>query len=151
MRIAIGSDESTHLTEVVVQELTQMGIEVERHGALAPGLDHSWPKVAQGVGERVSLGHCDQGILFCWTGTGVSIAANKVPGVRAALCLDAESARGARSWNDANVLCMSLRLTSEQSAREILHAWFSSHLDETERENIEHIKRMDAQRVAQRA
>ena len=70
-------------------------------------------------------GRAEEGILFCWTGTGVSIAANKVPGIRAALCGDAETARGARLWNNANVLCLSMRATSEVIAREILDAWFS--------------------------
>ncbi len=85
-----------------------------------------WPDVGEKVALEVNKGRSDQGILFCWTGTGVSIAANKVPGVRAALCWDAETARGARLWDDANVLAMSLRSTSTAVAKEILDAWFSS-------------------------
>ncbi|KKL75601.1 hypothetical protein LCGC14_2053280, partial [marine sediment metagenome] len=85
----------------------------------------------------------DEGVLCCWTGTGVSIAANKVPGVRAALCGDAETARGARAWNDANLLCLSLRTTTEAVAGEILEAWFSASLDESEAENVEKLKKMD--------
>jgi ribose 5-phosphate isomerase B len=92
----------------------------------------------------VARGQSDQGVLFCWTGTGVSIAANKVPGVRAALCRDAETARGARLWNDANVLCLSLRATTEIIAREILEAWLSTEVpDPSEAENIHKLRALD--------
>lgn len=148
MRFAVGSDERTQLTDWVVEELQKRGMEAELHGALSPGEDSRWPEVAQRVGQKVSAGSCQQGILFCWTGTGVSIAANKVPGVRAALCTDAETTKGARLWNDANILCMSLRLTSPQVAREILDAWTSiDQVDETEIENVEQVNRMDSQRL----
>jgi ribose 5-phosphate isomerase B len=125
MKIAVGSDMHTHLTDVVVEELRRRGYELELHGPLA-GEDLLWPDVGERVAESVASGRCEEGVLFCWTGTGVSIAANKVPGVRAALCFDAETARGARKWNHANVLVMSLRLTSEVVAKEILEAWFST-------------------------
>jgi ribose 5-phosphate isomerase B len=95
------------------------------------------------VAERVAEGRSDEGVLFCWTGTGVSIAANKVPGIRAALCADAETARGARAWNQANVLCLSLRGTSETVAREILDAWFSAEADATEDGNVEKVNALD--------
>ena len=113
------------------------------HGALNSGEDTRWPVVAQAVAEKVADGRCEQGILFCWTGTGVSIAANKVPGVRAALCTDAETARGARLWNDANVLCMGLRLTPPQVAGEILDAWSSTTIDDSERENVDRVNHLD--------
>lgn len=125
MKLAIGSDEGTHVTDAVVVELRQRGHELALFGPLA-GAAETWPAVARGVAEAVAGGAADEGILFCWTGTGVSIAANKVPGIRAALCDDAETARGARLWNNANVLCLSLRRTSEVVAREILDAWFST-------------------------
>ncbi|WP_376788406.1 RpiB/LacA/LacB family sugar-phosphate isomerase [Thermoflexus sp.] len=125
MRIVVGSDERTHVTDVVLEELRRRGFEVEPVGPLA-GVRQSWSEVARIVAEKVARGEADEGILFCWTGTGVSIAANKVPGIRAALCEDAETARGARLWNNANVLCMSLRRTSEAIAREILDAWFNT-------------------------
>ncbi len=116
------------------------------HGALLEGEDPNWPVVANRVAEEVAEGRCQQGVLLCWTGTGVSIAANKVPGIRAALCSDAETARGARLWNDANVLCMSLRLTSPQVASEILDAWFSiTEAESEELRNIEMVHRLDAQ------
>ena len=92
----------------------------------AAGSEHLWPGVARAVAEAVASGAADEGLLFCWTGTGVSMAANKVPGIRAALCADAATARGARLWNNANVLCLSLRLTTAAGAAEILDAWFDT-------------------------
>lgn len=125
MKLAVGSDERTHLTDVVVEALKERGHDVVLFGPLGEG-EPQWPKVAQQVAEQVASGAADEGILFCWTGTGVSIAANKVPGIRAALCDDAETARGARLWNDANVLCLSIRRTSEVMAMEILEKWFGT-------------------------
>jgi ribose 5-phosphate isomerase B len=125
MKLAVGSDEKTHVTDAVMAELERRGHDVKPFGPLADE-QLNWTQVAQAVAERVAQGEADEGILFCWTGTGVSLAANKVPGIRAALCGDAETARGARLWNRANVLCMSLRSTSEVVAREILAAWFDT-------------------------
>ena len=125
MRIAIGSDEKTHLTSAVAKDLRERGHTLQLHGALSAG-ESLWPAVGQAVGEQIASGKCREGILFCWTGTGVCIAANKVPGVRAALCLDAETAKGARRWDHANVLVMSLRSTPEPVAKEILDAWFAT-------------------------
>lgn len=138
MKIAVGSDERTHLTDFVIEELGKRGFEVELHGPLK-GKKLEWTDVAEEVSERVREGACSQGILFCWTGTGVSIAANKVPGIRAALCTDAKTAEGARKWNDANVLAMSLRATSQVVAKEILDAWFGSEPEEEEKCNIEKV------------
>lgn len=125
MQIPIASDLKTALTATVFEWLTAKGYHPIPYGALleepAP-----WPKVGYEVARMVSDGTYPLAILFCWTGTGISIAANKVPGIRAALCWDAETARGARKWNDANILCMSLRYTSEEVAKEILEAWFST-------------------------
>ena len=121
MRIAVGSDESTQLTDAVVEDLRERGHDVTLFGPLE-GRSDPWPQ----VGAAVAAGAADQGVLFCWTGTGVSIAANKVPGIRAALCHDAETARGARIWNHANVLVMSLRATPPVIAREMLDAWFAT-------------------------
>lgn len=127
MKFAVGSDERTHLADAVVNELIKRGHAVELFGPLRDE-NLLWPDVAQQVAERVARGGADEGILFCWTGTGVSIAANKVLGIRAALCCDAETAKGARLWNRANVLCLSLRATSEVVAKEILDAWFATPL-----------------------
>jgi RpiB/LacA/LacB family sugar-phosphate isomerase len=126
MRVALGSDMIGDLPEAVDGWLRAHAHEVERIGALSPGDDEAWPSVGRAVAERVARGDVQCGVLCCWTGTGVSIAANKVAGVRAALCADAATAAGAREWNDANVLCLSLRLTSAALAGEILEAWFSA-------------------------
>lgn len=125
MKLAIGSDERTHLTDAVVAEVQKRGHEVTLFGPLADQKEY-WPQVARQVAEAIIFGQADEGILFCWTGTGVSLAANKVPGIRAALCDDAETARGARLWNNANVLCLSIRRTSEIEAVEILECWFGT-------------------------
>jgi ribose 5-phosphate isomerase B len=135
MKIAIGSDERTHVTDAVVDHLRRVGADVELHGPLNDR-PMDWVDVGREVGERVASGACEQGVLFCWTGTGVSIAANKVAGIRAALCSDAETARGARKWNDANILVMSLRATPEAVAREICDAWLETGPDEAERATI---------------
>jgi ribose 5-phosphate isomerase B len=147
MRIAIGSDERTHLTDAVIEEARRRGHEVALMGALAEGdPDTDWPLTSQRVAEAVAAGAADEGIVCCWTGTGASIAANKVVGVRAALCADAETARGARVWNAANVLALSLRATSEPVAREILDVWFSTAPgdDEWNRRQLERIRELDA-------
>jgi ribose 5-phosphate isomerase B len=113
------------LPEAVDRWLRAHGHAVRRFGALAPEADDAWPSVGRSVGAAVAQGEADFGVLCCWTGTGVSIAANKVPGIRAALCSDASTARGAREWNDANVLCLSIRATSAAMADEMLEAWFA--------------------------
>ncbi|MCH7837712.1 MAG: RpiB/LacA/LacB family sugar-phosphate isomerase [Chloroflexi bacterium] len=142
MKITLGSDERTHVTDFVAEELKRRGHEVELVGPPA-GEALEWADVAERVGRSVADGLAEQGLLFCWTGTGVSMAANKVPGVRAALCADAETARGARRWNDANVLCLSLRATSEVIAKEILDAWFEATPDASEAANIEKVRALD--------
>ncbi|RIK07744.1 MAG: galactose isomerase [Acidobacteria bacterium] len=135
MRIAVGSDERSSLTDRVVRDLEDRGHEVVLIGALA-GSPLEWADAGRAVAMEVAEGHAACGIGFCWTGTGFSIAANKVPGVRAALCTDSETARGARKWNDANVLVMSLRLTSEEIAHEILDAWFTQEPEDDQAEQI---------------
>ena len=127
MRIAIASDERTTLTDHIIANLKERGHALAPFGPLA-GLDQQWPETGRSVGQAVANGAVDEGIVLCWTGTGVSIAANKVAGIRAALCADAETARGARLWNRANVLALSLRLTTPALADEILTAWFDTPL-----------------------
>lgn len=131
MKIAIGADERLTVVEAALEYLGERGDEVSWFGPKT-GKTDPWPQIARQVGEKVAEGEAEEGILFCWTGTGVSIAANKVPGVRAALCVDAETARGARLWNNANVLCLSLRLTSEILLEEILEAWFETEYEPNE-------------------
>lgn len=124
MRIALGSDEATELTKALERDLRERGHEPVLFGALAPGQDDAWPSVGRTVAEAVAHGECASGIVCCWSGTGVSIAANKVNGVRAALCNDVETAAAARTWNDANVLALSLRSTAIPVAKAMLDAWF---------------------------
>ena len=131
MRVAVGTDEVTAVTEALERHLAEAGHDVVDAANGAP-----WPEVGRAVGEAVASGAADRGVVWCWTGTGVSIAANKVTGVRAALCTDAETARGARKWNDANVVAMGLRLTSETSAIEIADAFLTTDPDGTESANI---------------
>jgi ribose 5-phosphate isomerase B len=125
LKIAVGSDEKTVLTDFVVEELKKRGHNVTLFGPLK-GEAMGWPDVGEKVAIEVNRKRAEQAVLFCWTGTGVAIAANKVSGVRAALCCDAETAKGARMWDDANALAMSLRSASIPIAKEILDAWFSS-------------------------
>ena len=142
MKIALGSDEKTHLTDFLADELVRRGHDVSLVGPPA-GENIEWADVAEKLARTVAAGISDQGVLCCWTGTGVSMAANKVPGIRAALCGDAETARGARRWNDANILCLSLRATSEVVAKEILDAWFEAKPDPSEKANIEKVRALD--------
>jgi len=130
MKLSLGADERTSMVDSVLDELIRAGHSVTYYGPRSedslPVEENAWPNVARRVAEDVAAGRSQEGILFCWTGTGVSMAANKVRGIRAALCADAETARGARLWNNANVLCMSLRSTAQPVAKEILQAWFST-------------------------
>jgi RpiB/LacA/LacB family sugar-phosphate isomerase len=127
MKIAVGSDEKTTLTEALLEDLRARGHELVLFGPLASGdPEVDWPLTSARVAEAVAGGRAEQGVVCCWTGTGASIAANKVRGIRAALCHDAETARGARLWNHANVLALSLRATSAAIAKEILEAWFAT-------------------------
>ena len=131
MRVAVGTDEVTPVTDAIEAHLVATG-----HDVVPAGHGDPWPDVGRGVGETVASGRADRGVVFCWTGTGVSIAANKVAGVRAALCTDAETARGARRWNDANVLAMGLRLTSQAAAIEMVDAFLATGPDDAEAATI---------------
>ena len=141
MRISVAADERTGVAEEVVEELRKRGHEPIVHGALSDAERDDWAWASEAAARDVADGAADQGVVCCWTGTGASIAANKVAGVRAALCGDAETARGARRWNDANVLALSLRATSEAELGEILDAWFtgvpSSEADDAA--NVTHV------------
>jgi ribose 5-phosphate isomerase B len=144
VKLVVSADERTHLVDVIIAELCDRGHEVRFIGP-EPGEERDWPEVSAEAAELVAQGAADQGIVMCWTGTGATLAANKVPGARAALCHDAETARGARTWNDANVLGLSLRSTSEAVAREILDAWFSTAPgdDDWNRRQLERIRQLE--------
>ena len=150
MRISVGADERSAVVESVIRHLKQRGDEVTYYGPRGKGTV-PWPEVARLVAEDVASGNAEDGILFCWTGTGVSIAANKVVGVRAALCGDAETARGARLWNRANVLCLSIRTTTEALAEEIINTWISTtyQSNPTDDACLAEIAALDAVRPAQ--
>src|SRR5215204_5544009 len=141
MRIAVSSDERTGVAEAVVAQLTARGHEPLVHGALSDAERDDWAWASEAAARDVSEGRAEQAVVCCWTGTGASIAANKVRGVRAALCADAATAEGARRWNDANVLALSLRGTSGAVLAEILDAWFASRPspDEDDGANIAHL------------
>jgi ribose 5-phosphate isomerase B len=124
VRIVFGTDEETPITRAILEHVSELG-----HTVTVVAAGDEWPEVGRAVGEAVASGRAERGVVCCWTGTGVSIAANKVSGVRAALCTDAETARGARRWNDANVLAMGLRLSSEAVAREVVSAFLSAESD----------------------
>ncbi|MFD3472855.1 RpiB/LacA/LacB family sugar-phosphate isomerase [Streptomyces sp. NPDC058682] len=145
MRISVSSDMDEPVARALLGQLRDRGHDVVTYGALNPGDDPQWAACSEAAAREVAAGNADQAVVCCWTGTGASIAANKVPGVRAALCTDAYTADGARRWNDANVLALSLRLTSEPLLKEILDAWFTAEAstDAEDRENVARVKRLD--------
>ncbi len=149
MRIAVGSDERSELTDALIAELEKRGHGIVAFGPVADQEESDWPLVCSKVAEAVASGEADEGIVCCWTGTGASIAANKVPGIRAALIHDAETARGARIWNHANVLALSLRATPIPVMREILDAWYETSSSEGEaqsdwnKQQIDRIRRLE--------
>jgi ribose 5-phosphate isomerase B len=141
MRIAVSSDERTGIARSLVHELERRGHEALPHGALAEGEREDWAWASEAAARDVAEGRADQAIVCCWTGTGASIAANKVAGVRAALCGDAPTADGARRWNDANALALSLRTTTPALLVEILDAWFTGapSAEPGDVANVEHL------------
>ena len=143
MRIAVAADERTGVAANVVEELRVRGHDVVLHGALADDERADWAWCCKAAATDVAEGRAEQAVVCCWTGTGASIAANKVAGIRAALCADAATAEGARRWNDANVLALSLRTTSEALLGEILDAWFSARpsREPDDVANVEHVTR----------
>lgn len=146
MRISVSSDMDEPVARALVAELRGRGHDVVPHGALRSGDDPRWAICSAAAARDVADGTSEQAVVCCWTGTGASIAANKVAGVRAALCTDAGTAEGARRWNDANVLALSLRLTSEPLLKEILDAWFAAEAghDAEDRQNLAHVAALDA-------
>lgn len=144
MKISVAADERTGIAEAIGRRLEELGHEVVLHGALSDSERDDWAWASEAAARDVGEGRAEQAVIACWTGTGASIAANKVAGARAALCGDAETASGARRWNDANVLALSLRSTSEAVLSEILEAWFETGPsdDPEDRANVEHLDRI---------
>lgn len=145
MRIAVAADELTGVAELVAEALKVRGHEPLPHGALAPQEPSDWAWASERAARDVVEGRAEQAIVCCWTGTGASIAANKVRGARAALCDDAETAAGARRWNAANVLALSLRTTSAARLEEILDAWFATQPsdEDADRANVAHLGELE--------
>lgn len=146
MKIAVCSDEPYAVHARVLSELRKRGHEPVLFGAFAEeakGKAVPWAPAAEEAARAVSEGRCEEGVFFCWTGTGISIAANKVPGVRAALCGDPGTAAGARVWNHANVLCLSNRTLAEDMAGEILGAWFDTAVGEKGSEGVALLEEID--------
>ena len=144
MRVSVAADERTGVADAVVEELRKRGHEPLLHGALSEEERDDWAWASEAAARDVAEGRADQAVVACWTGTGASIAANKVPGTRAALCADGETASGARKWNDANVLALSLRSTSEALLEEILDAWFAGEpsTDWEDVANVRHVNEL---------
>jgi ribose 5-phosphate isomerase B len=148
MRIAVAADERAGIAGAVVEELRRRGHEPIPHGALSDAERDEWAWASEAAARDVVEGRADQAVVCCWTGTGASIAANKVAGVRAALCGDGPTAAGARRWNDANVLALSLRATSEAELSEILDAWFEAapSAEPDDRANVAHVDEIERTR-----
>jgi ribose 5-phosphate isomerase B len=145
MRVSVSADERVGIAGSVIGELRRRGHQPIPHGALADGELDDWAWASEAAARDVAEGRADQAIVCCWTGTGASIAANKVSGIRAVLCGDPETASGAREWNDANVLALSLRTTSEAQLGAILQAWFGTEPsgDRADRANVEHVAEIE--------
>lgn len=150
MHINVSSDEYTELVAFVLSALRGQGHAVTYFGpgpATPAGLaENDWPVVTLQAVAPVAAGSADRAVVMCWTGTGACLVANKVPGIRAALAHDAETARGARRWNDANVLALSLRATALPIAQEILAAWLSTpaETDEWNRRQMARLQAIEA-------
>ena len=145
MRIAVAADERVGIADVIAAELEKRGHEAIPHGALSEAERDDWAWASEAAARDVAEGRAEQAVVCCWTGTGASIAANEVAGIRAALCGDAGTADGARRWNDANVLALSLRSTSEAELAEILDAWFagSPSGEAADAANIDHLREIE--------
>lgn len=141
MRIVVGADDEGAVADAVIAELRSRGHDVSV-------LERAqWPDVAERVAQAVAAGEADQGVLFCWTGTGTAMAANKIAGVRAALAWEPWIAEGARKWNDANVLVMSLKRTEPETAKQIVEAWLRvEQAEPDEAANIARLDELDARR-----
>ena len=144
MQIALCSDEPYPVHATVRSWLEDHGHHVVPFGSVASGSEVPWALAAESAAEAVARGECDQGVFFCWTGTGISIAANKVALIRAALCSDPGQAEGARVWNHANVLCLSNRTLADDLAKEILAAWFGAELDSRGDAGVNHLAAVES-------
>lgn len=145
MKIAICSDEPYPIHDLIIDEIIKRRHMVLRFGSFLSKQNESWAKAAKAAALAISQHDCDEGIFLCWTGTGISMTANKIPGVRAALCIDAETARAARIWNHANVLALSNRLLSQDIAKEIMAAWFDTPYDARGQNDVDELHAIDGE------
>ena len=145
MRFSVAADERVGVADAVVAQLRERGHEVTMHGALSHAERDDWAWASEAAARDVAEGRADQAVVCCWTGTGASIAANKVPGVRAALCLDAQTADGARKWNDANALALRCGRPRRRELAEILDAWLAGapSADADDVANVEHLRAIE--------
>jgi ribose 5-phosphate isomerase B len=143
MRIAICSDEPYPVHDLVRKLIEARGHSVVAFGSIATGNEAAWANVAEQAAASVAAGECDEGVFFCWSGTGISMAANKVAGIRAALCADPGAARAARIWNHANVICLSNRTLSTDMAKEILEAWFETEAGTAGADGVSRLREVD--------
>lgn len=144
MRIVLLSDEPYRVHDVLKRELERRGHTVLPLGAVADGQEHPWAETAEAGARTIVEGRADEGIFCCWTGTGISMAANKVPGIRAALCADPQTAAGARVWNHANVLCLSNRTLSDELAKELVAAWLDTPMGDRGADGVARLGELDA-------
>lgn len=142
MKIAVSSDGFCPIIDLLISEIESRGHQVIYFGPLKENEDQDWTTVTRKAIQEIQEGKADEGIVLCWTGTGCTILANKFPGIRAALCVDEETAKGARTYNHANVLGLSLRLLSFEKLREILQQWFSTPFA-TDAWNLSQIKALE--------
>lgn len=134
MRVAFGADDSNETVEAVLAALR------DRVEIVEPGAGSSWPEMSEAVARAVADGEATFGVLMCWTGTGTAIAANKIPGIRAAQASDPWIAENARRWNDANVLTMSLKRTAPDVAVECVNAFLD--VEEPDTDELDNIAKL---------
>lgn len=143
MKIAVVSDEWHPIDGFIQSWLEKENMEVVPFGSFVSKKDEPWVTVTAQASLAVTNSNADEGIFLCWSGTGACMTANKIPGIRAALCGDPETAKLARIWNHANVLIMSNRTLTESSAEQILRAWFEDYDKTTGNEGVQLLKDID--------
>lgn len=143
MKIALVTDELCPVNQFVLKWLQTRGIDCLCFGAYVSDTQELWVTAIAAAAEAVSNGICDEGIFFCWSGTGASIVANKTKGLRAALCTDEETAKLARIWNHANILALSNRSLTPQTAEAILKAWFEPYDQHIGLEGVEALAQLE--------
>lgn len=130
MKLVVASDERNKLTDYVLDYLNSLGHQIILLGALGSSPNDKWVEIGKEAAFLVSEGKVERGILFCWSGTGICMAVNRIKGARAALCWTPEIARLSRKWDDANILVMALVNTKEEVAKEMIDIFFQTEFNE---------------------